>query len=134
LLDLAAQRRLAEIEYVRGAAEMKLARDGRERTQQAAVKVHARRLSLEPMTALASASLHVIGSTKPPAGDCTRDQEQPKLNADRAYDVVVVGGGTAGACAAIASARTGAKTLVLEPQSFLGGTLSLGMNFLGAAD
>jgi 2-polyprenyl-6-methoxyphenol hydroxylase-like FAD-dependent oxidoreductase len=37
------------------------------------------------------------------------------------YQVVVVGGGTAGVAAAIAAARTGASTLLLEPQSALGG-------------
>ena len=30
------------------------------------------------------------------------------------YDVVVVGGGTAGAFAAISAAQTGAKTLIIE--------------------
>ncbi|MGC0273143.1 FAD-dependent oxidoreductase [Pseudactinotalea sp. Z1739] len=50
------------------------------------------------------------------------------------YDVIVAGGGTAGAIAAIAAARTGARTLVVEPHSYLGGNLSLGMNLLGAAD
>ena len=38
------------------------------------------------------------------------------------YDTVVVGGGTAGFAAAIASAKNGAKTLLLEEKAFLGGT------------
>jgi pyruvate/2-oxoglutarate dehydrogenase complex dihydrolipoamide dehydrogenase (E3) component len=38
-----------------------------------------------------------------------------------AYDVVVVGGGTSGVAAAIAAARTGAKTLVIERVGALGG-------------
>ena len=42
------------------------------------------------------------------------------------YDVVVVGGGTAGACAAIGAARQGAKALVVEYQEALGGTGTLG--------
>lgn len=42
------------------------------------------------------------------------------------YDVVVVGGGTSGAPAAIASARRGAKTLVIEHQHGLGGLGTLG--------
>jgi hypothetical protein len=50
------------------------------------------------------------------------------------YDVVVLGGGTAGAIAAIAAARTGARTLLIERSPSLGGALGLGMNFLGAAD
>lgn len=37
-------------------------------------------------------------------------------------DVVVVGGGSAGSTAAIAAARTGAKTLLIESGAFLGGT------------
>ena len=43
------------------------------------------------------------------------------------YDVVVCGGGTSGVCAAIAAARTGAKTLLIERVGQLGGQ----MNFSG---
>lgn len=39
------------------------------------------------------------------------------------YDVIVAGGGTAGVVAAIAAARTGAKTLLIERGSYLGGTV-----------
>ncbi len=40
------------------------------------------------------------------------------------YDVVVCGGGAAGAFAGIAAARTGADTLVVEQDGYLGGTLT----------
>jgi FAD dependent oxidoreductase len=50
------------------------------------------------------------------------------------YDVLVVGGGTAGSIAAIAAARAGASTLVVEKSGSLGGVLGLGMSFLGPAD
>jgi hypothetical protein len=43
------------------------------------------------------------------------------------YDVVVIGGGTAGAPAAIGAARRGAKTLVVEYQEGLGGVGTLGL-------
>lgn len=43
----------------------------------------------------------------------------------REYDVVVVGGGTAGAFAAIAAAQTGASVLILEKNSMLGGTMTV---------
>src|ERR1700723_1408911 len=38
------------------------------------------------------------------------------------FDVVVAGSGSAGATAAIAAARTGAKTVLIERSGFLGGT------------
>ena len=43
------------------------------------------------------------------------------------YDVVVVGGGLGGIAAAMASARTGAGTLLLERNSFVGGVATAGM-------
>lgn len=50
----------------------------------------------------------------------------------RKHQVVVVGGGTAGTLAAIASARNGADTLLLERYGFLGGTMTAGyMNSAG---
>ena len=42
------------------------------------------------------------------------------------YDVVVCGGGTAGVVAALAAAREGAKTVIIESSPFLGGMLTAG--------
>ncbi|HWR40160.1 MAG TPA: FAD-dependent oxidoreductase [Patescibacteria group bacterium] len=42
------------------------------------------------------------------------------------YDVIVVGGGVSGAVAGIASARQGARTLIVEKMGFLGGMLTAG--------
>lgn len=45
---------------------------------------------------------------------------------ERNYDVVICGGGTAGAIAGIASARNGAKTLIIEKEQWLGGGGAVG--------
>jgi hypothetical protein len=50
------------------------------------------------------------------------------------FDVIIIGGGTSGAIAAIAAARSGARTLVLEKNNILGGMLSAGMSLIGALD
>jgi len=49
---------------------------------------------------------------------------EPKLG--KAYDVVVCGGGTAGVFAAIAAAREGASTLLIERTFSVGGMLTVG--------
>lgn len=52
------------------------------------------------------------------------------------YDVIVAGGGTAGFSAAVAAARAGMKTLIIEEQAFLGGMSTGGMisQFMGFVD
>lgn len=49
------------------------------------------------------------------------------------YDVVVVGSGAAGFCAAVSAARLGARTLLVEYQGFLGG-ISATLPWLGFHD
>lgn len=49
------------------------------------------------------------------------------MEMDRIYDVVVVGSGPAGIGAAIAAARGGAKTLIIEKESTLGGMMTGGL-------
>ena len=46
-----------------------------------------------------------------------------KLKVNDTCDVLVIGGGTAGVVAALAAARTGAKTILVERYGFLGGTM-----------
>lgn len=53
---------------------------------------------------------------------------------DIEVDVMIAGGGMAGVCAAIASARNGARTLLVQDRSRLGGNASseIGMHIVGA--
>lgn len=50
------------------------------------------------------------------------------------YDVAVLGGGTSGVAAALSAARNGAKTLLVERNQFLGGTMASGLSLLGFQD
>ncbi|HCG62609.1 MAG TPA: FAD-dependent oxidoreductase, partial [Sphaerochaeta sp.] len=50
-----------------------------------------------------------------------------KLPVKATVDVVVVGGGPAGICAAASAARSGVKTLLIEKLGFLGGMATAGL-------
>ncbi|MBO5059411.1 MAG: FAD-dependent oxidoreductase [Clostridia bacterium] len=55
-----------------------------------------------------------------------------EISKELTCDVAVIGGGTAGVFAAIAAARTGAKTILIEKNNILGGTMTVAnVNFPG---
>ena len=56
--------------------------------------------------------------------ECTADNKEQNRNV-LTYDVVIIGGGPAGAVAAVAAARQGAKTLLVEQNGYLGGMLTV---------
>jgi hypothetical protein len=79
---------------------------------------------------------------KPPVGLKAFTRERARLSglsdvpeAAGKYDVVVVGAGTAGCCAALAAARTGARTVLISDRPVVGGNASieLGVPVQGAA-
>lgn len=50
------------------------------------------------------------------------------------YDVAVIGSGSAGVCAAVAAARQGARTLIIESHNTVGGTAASGLPLLTTND
>ena len=63
------------------------------------------------------------GATLQPGGEYV---QQVRAKVLEPVDVVVAGGGTAGVIAALAAARGGAKTMLIEGRGFLGGMLTDG--------
>lgn len=55
--------------------------------------------------------------------------ERQKMKQER-YDVVICGGGVAGIAAAVAAARQGAKTVLIEKQCLLGGLATSGLIYI----
>ena len=53
-----------------------------------------------------------------------------KVNSGGDFEVAVIGGGPAGIMAGIASARTGAKTVLIERNGYLGGEAATGLPIL----
>lgn len=76
-------------------------------------------------TLLGSAGLGLgIASTSEVRAAAVPEAGEPEISQD--FDVVVVGGGTAGTIAAIQAGRAGARVLLVERGSQLGGTMTTG--------
>lgn len=57
----------------------------------------------------------------------TVTEERREIPVARVYDVIVAGAGSAGAPAAVAAARQGARTLLIDRNAYLGGTATGGL-------
>ena len=85
----------------------------------------------EPITAPEATAF--TDDETPQTEGSTRTEKHMRI-IDLDVDVLVAGGGMAGVCAAIASARNGARTLLVQDRSRLGGNASseIGMHIVGA--
>ncbi|MCU0456590.1 MAG: FAD-dependent oxidoreductase [Bacteroidales bacterium] len=68
-------------------------------------------------------ALPAAGRILPDNGDQDKFKEEAGKYPARVFDVVVAGGGTAGVVAAVAAARNGAKTALIEGKGYAGGTV-----------
>jgi FAD dependent oxidoreductase/FAD binding domain len=73
---------------------------------------------------MAGASLTAVSSMSVAVAETGKASLDPELTND--VDVLVIGGGTAGVIAAIQAGRAGAKTLLVERNSQLGGAMTTG--------
>ena len=79
------------------------------------------------MLAMATAMPDIINSTPDITKEKSLTLKRSKIKVDDRWDVIVIGGGPAGCTAAIAAAREGAKTLLIEAMGQLGGMGTSGM-------
>jgi hypothetical protein len=79
------------------------------------------------LMAVAAATAHTGRSALPPDKSQTVSLSKKKISVDSRWDVIIVGGGPGGCTAAIAAAREGAKTLLIEAIGQLGGMGTAGM-------
>ncbi|MBM4086082.1 MAG: FAD-dependent oxidoreductase, partial [Planctomycetes bacterium] len=65
---------------------------------------------------------------------CAHPPTRPSAHSEATFDVLVIGGGMAGICAAIAASRNGCETALIEMDELLGGNASplLGVHVSGA--
>ena len=75
----------------------------------------------------------LIGASSAAAGLAAQAGWSRETNAAEAWDLIIVGGGTAGLPAAIFGARRGAKVLIIEASLQIGGTLFLSTGQMSAA-
>lgn len=97
--------------------------------------------------AIAASMIPLVGTASPPAKETstsllengsqetqgnpeqwhqmgTGKRPHPDRNKTLEYEVVIIGGGAAGICAAVAAARNGAKTILVQDRPVLGGNAS----------
>ncbi len=77
-------------------------------------------------TLLAAGAMSNLGALEALAAEPTKKELHKRRPIDDSWDVIVAGGGPAGCAAAIASAREGAKTLLIESTGMLGGMSTAG--------
>jgi hypothetical protein len=84
-------------------------------------------MALGALSAAAAAPFSMKGAPAPAAGKPRTVKKSTVRVDDHAWDVIVVGGGPGGVTAAIAAAREGARTLLIEAMGQLGGMSTSGM-------